>query len=90
MDDILQELDVNRAVDGRAVQLALPADELEQRLVEQLAAGPVHVDELSAATGRPVAQVSSALALLELKGLVRSVGGMQYGLREAAAEYAHG
>jgi DNA processing protein len=37
---------------------------------------PTHVDELDRAAGLPVAQVSSALTLLELKGLARQLGGM--------------
>jgi DNA processing protein len=39
---------------------------------------PVHVDELGAQLSLPIAQVSSTLALMELKGLVRQVGGMNY------------
>jgi DNA processing protein len=37
----------------------------------------------------PIAQVSSTLALMELKGMVRQVGGMNYVVaREGGIEYA--
>ena len=51
----------------------------------------MHVDDLRAELNLPVEQVSAALALMELKGLVRHVGGMQYvALREEQADYQVG
>ena len=45
----------------------------------------MHVDEVGRAAGLPIAPVTSTLALMELKGLVRQVGGMNYvRAREAA------
>jgi len=52
---------------------------------------PSHVDAVVRNTGLAAAQVSATLALLELKGLVRNVGGMQYGrVREETASYEPG
>jgi DNA processing protein len=46
------------------------------------------VDEIGQKSGLPIAQVSSTLALMELKGMVRQVGGMNYVLaREGRVEY---
>jgi predicted Rossmann fold nucleotide-binding protein DprA/Smf involved in DNA uptake len=45
------------------------------------------VDELCNQLGLPVAQVSSALALMELKGLVRALGSMSYAAREPGPDY---
>jgi predicted Rossmann fold nucleotide-binding protein DprA/Smf involved in DNA uptake len=36
------------------------------------------VDEITRGSALPAATVSGALAMLELKGLVRGVGGMHY------------
>jgi DNA processing protein len=48
----------------------------------------VHIDELRRAVQLPIAQVSSTLALMELKGMIRQVGGMNYVLaREQGIEY---
>ncbi|MBL8057291.1 MAG: DNA-protecting protein DprA [Anaerolineales bacterium] len=85
--DVLEELNLAQAAERQAVQAALPLDNLEQQVLEQLAAGPAHVDELCAQLSLPVAQVSSALALMELKGLVRALGGMSYAAREPGPEY---
>ena len=52
---------------------------------------PTHVDELCRASKLPVHEVSSTLAMMELKGMVRQVGGMQYTLaRESSVPYRIG
>ena len=49
---------------------------------------PIHIDELRRQAGMPVANVSSTLSLLGIKGLVKQVGAMHYvRVREAAASY---
>jgi len=51
----------------------------------------VHVDEIAAKAALPITEVSSTLALMELKGMVRQVGGMNYVLaRERRAAYVVG
>ena len=53
-----------------------------------LGAEPLHIDELSRQCQLPITSVSGALALMELKGLVRQVGAMNYiRTREASEEY---
>ncbi len=55
-----------------------PADPTEARLVGVLSGQPSHIDDVQRASGLPIASVSSALALLELNGLVRQVGPMSF------------
>jgi len=44
---------------------------------------------LGAQIGMPISQVSGALAMMELKGMVRQVGGMNYVVaKEARAGYS--
>jgi DNA processing protein len=87
--DILEELNLALVSEQRTARAALPADPTEQRLLACLSAEPVHIDELGVEIGLPIAQVSGALALMELKGLVRQVGGMQYVVaKEARASYS--
>ena len=53
-----------------------------------LSAEPAHIDDLRRETDLPIALVSSTLALMELKGMVRQVGGMNYVVaRESQATY---
>jgi DNA processing protein len=71
-----------------AAQQALPDTAEEAALFEHLSAEPVHVDALCRATGLSSQEVSSTLTLLELKGIVRQVGGMNYVMvREADPAY---
>jgi DNA processing protein len=75
-------------VEQTAVQLALPQSAEEMALYTQLSAQPVHVDDLCRLTGMPSSAVSSTLTLMELKGMVRQVGGMNYVIgREPGPEY---
>ena len=57
---------------------AAPAAGPEGDLLSLLADEPRHVDEVCRQAGMPITTVSSALTLLELKGLVRQVGAMHY------------
>jgi DNA processing protein len=52
----------------------------------KLSSEPVHIDEICAASGLPVPTVSSTLAMMELKGLIKSVGSMKYVLAREARE----
>ncbi len=60
------------------MRLAIPDDPVEAKILSALRAEPMHIDLLKLKVGLPVEQVSSALAMMELKGMVRPVGGMQY------------
>lgn len=77
-DDILEELNLHMVLEKTAVQAVLPATPAEAALIAHLSAQPVHIDELSRATGMPSGEVSGTLTLMELKGMVRQVGGMNY------------
>ena len=78
VEDILEELNLQMVVEQTAVQLALPESAEEMALYTHLTAQPIHVDELSRTTGLSSSVVSSTLTLMELKGMVRQVGGMNY------------
>ncbi len=86
--DVLESLNLNMLSDHQAAREILPANELEGKLLQYVSAEPTHVDQISQESELPVATISSALALMELKGMVRQAGGMKYVLaREKAAEY---
>ncbi len=50
----------------------------EAELLRHIAGDPVHIDDLVTLSGRPIAEISGRLTMLELKGLVRQVGTMHY------------
>ena len=76
--DILEELHLTAVVEQRAAREQLPSDPTEAALLGLLSHEPTHVDELTRAAGLPTAAVTSALTMLELKGLARQLGGMLY------------
>ncbi len=87
-DDVLQALDLRRVGEQKAARKILPGDEVEATLLGLLGSEPIHVDELRNQSGLPVEKVSAALVMMELKGLVRQVGGMQYvAVREVQSGY---
>ncbi|MGD2146077.1 MAG: DNA-processing protein DprA [Anaerolineae bacterium] len=86
--DILEELNLTMVAEQTRARQALPEDETEAALMRQLSAEPTHVDELRQKANLPISQVTSTLALMELKGIVRQVGGMKYVVaREPGVEY---
>lgn len=78
VDDVLEELNLHMVAEKTAVQLALPGTSEEVALYAHLSAQPVHIDDLRRETGLSSSEVSSTLTLMELKGMVQQVGGMNY------------
>ena len=56
----------------------LPDDPTESTMLERLGTEPMHVDDCVRLSGLSVSTVSSTLAMLEMKGLVRQVGPITY------------
>lgn len=89
--DVLEILNLTMVTEHQAARIVLPSDATEAKLFQVLSSQPLHVDEIRAQTNLPIEKVSAALALMELKGMVRQVGGMHYvAIREHAADYAAG
>ncbi|HKZ51152.1 MAG TPA: DNA-processing protein DprA [Dehalococcoidia bacterium] len=89
IEDILAELNLTQVTQQLSMTELLPTDPVEEAVLKSLAQGPCHIDEVRRGSGLPVNQVASALALLELRGLVHQVGPMTFArAREAAGHYA--
>ena len=91
VEDVLEALNlklVAQHTEVRAAVRGVPEDATEAKLFGLLSADPIHIDQIVRESGLPVSQVSSTLALMELKGMVRQVAGMQYVVaREERSEY---
>ncbi len=86
--DILEELNLMTVAHQMEMKEVIPASDTESLLLKQLSAEPIHVDEVCRSSGLPISTVSSTLAMMELKGLVKQVGPMSYALaREVRQEY---
>lgn len=88
VEDVLEELNMMMVQEKTAVQMAMPESAEEAQLLGNLTHQPMHIDDLTRRVELPSALVSSTLTLMELKGMVRQVGGMQYVLaRESDPVY---
>ena len=86
--NILEELNLEAVAHQMEIKEAIPTSGTETLLLKQLGAEPTHIDEVCRNSDLPMSQVSSTLAMMELKGLVKQVGTMNYVLaREAREEY---
>jgi DNA processing protein len=88
IEDILEELNLRMVAEKAAAQVVLPETPEEAALLSSLSAQPLHIDELGRITGLSSSLISSTLTLMELKGMVQQVGGMNYvRLREPDVTY---
>ena len=86
--DILEELNLTAVAHQIELKEVMPASETESLLLKQLSAEPTHIDEVCRSSGLNISTVSSTLAMMELKGLVKQMGTMNYVLaREVREEY---
>jgi DNA processing protein len=60
------------------MQAVLPDNDDERLLLKVLSHEPCHIDELIRGSGLATTTVSSTLTMMELKGMIKHVGGMQY------------
>jgi len=84
--DILEELNLTAIAHQMEIKEVIPASDTESLLLKQLSAEPTHIDEVCRSSGLPIATVSSTLAMMELKGMVKQVGAMNYILSREARE----
>ena len=88
VEDVLEELNLSMASHQMEAAELLPSDQTEASLLRLLSSEPIHIDEVRRESGLAIDAVSSALAMLELKGMVRQVGSMNYvKAREVRAAY---
>lgn len=91
VNDLMQALDITRVGERKAARKIMPSDAIEAKLLTVLTSEPMQIDEIRNQAELPIEKVSASLALMELKGMVRQVGGMNYvAVREAQSEYKTG
>ena len=88
VEDILEELNLTMVPQQMEMNELIPATDTEADILRHISKEPVHVDEVCRQSGLPVSTVSSLLAMMELKGLVRQMAPMAYvRARETRAPY---
>lgn len=88
MSEILEALKLEQIPEKQQARKHSPMSKEEQSLLEHLSSDPVHIDQLCELTGLPITNVSATLTMMELKGFVTQVGGMNYvAMREIRSTY---
>jgi len=77
ISEVFPELKKGARFDREALK---PHNQEEAALLNALASGPKHVDDLVAAAKIPAAATQAALSNLELRGLIANLGNMRWGL----------
>ncbi len=76
--DILEALDLNLVKDFVETKKIVPDSREEAEVLKFLSHEPIQIDELVRQTKLDTATINSTLTLMEMKGRVRNLGGMQY------------
>jgi DNA processing protein len=88
VEDVLEELNLTMVPHQIEMQELIPATDTESDLLRHISKEPIHIDEVCRQSGLPVSTVSSVLAMMELKGLIKQMGPMAFvRAREAAPSY---
>ncbi len=78
VEDILEELNLTMVPQQMEMKELVPATDTEAGLLRHISQEPVHIDEICRQSGLAAATVSSVLAMMELKGMIRQIGPMAY------------
>ncbi len=76
--DVLEELDLSVRVDKEKVEKLIPKSAEEAKIIKYLEDEPLFLDELVRITGSQTSEISARLTIMEMKGLVKNLGGGKY------------
>jgi len=76
--DILEELNLEKIEEFTKVRKIVPDTREEAEILKHLSREPLHIDKLVALTNLDSQSINSVLSLMEMKGKVKNLGGMQY------------
>lgn len=79
--DILEELDLEKYIGEGQEKKIVPADKNQERILEALQQGGLHIDKIIKKTGLDSQVVSSTLTTMAIKDKVKELGGGVYGLK---------
>lgn len=76
--DILEELDLSQIKIGGASKEKNAESPEEEEILKTLTSDPIHIDKLAKIVKLPTSAVSGILAIMEIKGWVKNIGGQNY------------
>jgi len=76
--DILEELNLKNLAENITAQKILPETPEEEAILKILSHEPLPIDQIVQQTKLDTATINSTLAMMEIKGKIKNLGGMQY------------
>ncbi len=76
--DIIETLDLSQTVNYIENKKIIPETEEEKIILANISHEPLHINELIRLTKLDTKVINSTLTIMEMKGMVRNLGGMQY------------
>jgi DNA processing protein len=76
--DILDELNLKNLTEQIQIREIVPDNEEEARVLQLLGDEPTHIDKIVNDTKMDTAVVNATLSLMEMKGKIKNLGGMNY------------
>jgi DNA processing protein len=76
--DILEELKIEERAETEKVKKIIPASPEEEKILKILSPDPLHIDNITKLSKLETNVVSSTLSLMEMKGMVKNIGGQNY------------
>lgn len=81
VSDILEELNLATSRQPLAASKTQDIDEIDRKILEVLQDGPKQIDEIAQKSKLPAPKILSELTLLEIRGMVKNLGGGVYSLK---------
>lgn len=78
IDDILEELHLRNVVSKIEASEIIPESEEEEKVLKYLELESHHIDEIARETGIAISDLNAVLTTMEMKGMVRNMGGGNY------------
>lgn len=76
--DVLEELQLEKRSEIKKAREIIPGSPEEEIVLKNLSGDPVHIDKLAKLTKLKPAAVASTLVMMEMKGMIKNIGGQNY------------
>ncbi|MCK5416350.1 DNA-processing protein DprA [Candidatus Parcubacteria bacterium] len=77
-DEIIETFDIEKIESQIKTKQQIQTTIEEEMILKLLNHEPTHIDEITHDSKLPAPQVSSTLIIMEMKGLIKNIGGMEY------------
>ena len=78
--EILEELNLEKIEGIRKAREIIPATPEEEIILKNLSTEPIHIDNIIKLTKLKTAAIGSTLVMMEMKGMIKNIGGQNYSL----------